>query len=169
MQTLATELARLAASGGSEGEIFQRVLARLIAATEALGGAVWLVARREGQDIALKQGAAVNLEEAAGATESGQRQQVLRAASEVILSSQPLVLMPTPAGQEAVTPGVLVNLGPHGIVGVPLRSGDDQLGAVQLWFPAQSDPKKLADLALKVQALMADLGGRPRARWYDRP
>lgn len=164
MQTLAAELARLAASGGSEGEIFQRVLARLIAATEALGGAVWLVARREGQDIALKLGAAENLEVAAGAAESGQRQQVLRAATEVILSSQPLVLMPAPAGQEAVTPGVLVNLGPHVIVGVPLRSGDDQLGAVQLWFPAQSDPKKLADLALKVQALMADLGPRLRSR-----
>jgi len=164
LQTLANELARLAASGASEGEIFQAVLSRLISATDALGGALWLVAKREGNDIALKLGAAVNLDEAAGAADSAQRQQVLRAASEVILSAQPLVLMPAPAGQEAVTPGVLVNHGPHGIVGVPLRSGDDHLGAVQLWFPRQSEPKKLAELALMIQALMGELGPRLRSR-----
>jgi multidrug efflux pump subunit AcrA (membrane-fusion protein) len=164
LQTLAHELARLAASGASEGEIFQAVLARLISATNALGGAVWLAAKREANDISLKLGAAANLDEAAGVADSAQRQQVLRAASEVILSAQPLVLMPAPAGQQAVTPGVLVNLGPHGIVGVPLRSGDDHLGAVQLWFPRQSEPKKLAELALLIQALMGELGPRLRSR-----
>lgn len=164
MQMIASELARLAASGGSEPEIFHAVLTRMISATDALGGAVWLVARRDGNDISLKLGASANLEEAAGGSDSAQRQQVLRAACEVILSSQPLVLMPPPPGKEAVTPGVLVNLGPHGIVGVPLRSGDDHLGSVQLWFPRQSDPKKLAELALMVQALMAELGPRLRSR-----
>lgn len=164
MQMLANELARLAASGASEGEIFQAVLARLTSATDALGGAIWQVARREGNDMSLKAAAEIKLEEAGGSAESAQRQQILRAASEVILSSQPLVLMPSPPGQEAVTPGVLVNLGPHGIVGVPLRSGDDHLGSVQLWFPRQSDPKKLAELALMVQTLMVELGPRLRSR-----
>ncbi len=161
---LAQELARLAASGGSEGEVFQAVLARLMQATEALGGAVWLVTRRNGPELSWKCGASMNLEEAAGEEGSAQRPQVMRAAAEVVLAAQPLVLMPAPAGQEPVTPGVLVNQGPHAIVGVPLRSGDDALGTVQLWFPRQSDPKKLADLALKLQALMADLGPRLRSR-----
>lgn len=164
LQTLSTELSRIAGSSASENEVLGAVLTRLVSATEALGGAIWLLARREGRDLSLKLGAGKALEEAAGAADSAQRQQVLRAASEVILSSQPLVLMPAPAGQEAVTPGVLVNLGPHGIIGVPLRSGDDHLGAVQLWFPRQSDPKKLAELSLMIQALMTDLGPRLRSR-----
>lgn len=164
LQTLSTELSRIAGSSASENEVLGAVLTRLVSATEALGGAIWLVARREGRDLSLKLGAGKALEEAAGTADSAQRQQVLRAASEVILSSQPLVLMPAPAGQEAVTPGVLVNLGPHGIIGVPLRSGDDHLGAVQLWFPRQSDPKKLAELSLMIQALMTDLGPRLRSR-----
>ncbi|MES2595985.1 MAG: efflux RND transporter periplasmic adaptor subunit [Verrucomicrobiota bacterium] len=164
LQTLSHELARLAASGGSDGEVLQSVLTRLIHATDALGGAIWLVARREGNDMSLKLAASTHLEEAAGATDSAQRQQVLRAATEVILSSQPLVLMPAPSGQDVVTPGVLVNLGPHAIVGVLLRSGDDHLGSVQLWFPRSNDPKKLAELALLVQSLMVELGPRLRSR-----
>jgi len=164
LQTLATELSRIAGSAATDGDVLAAVLARLVAATEALGGAVWQVARRDGKDISLRLGAATHLEDAAGSQDSPQRQQVLRAASEVILSSQPLVLMPVPAGQETVTPGVLVNLGPHAIVGVPLRSGDDHLGTVQLWFPRQSDPKKLAELALMLQALMTELGPRLRSR-----
>jgi multidrug efflux pump subunit AcrA (membrane-fusion protein) len=164
MQTIAAELARIAGSSASENEVFNAVLTRLVSAAEALGGAIWLVARRDGRELSLKLGAGKALEDAAGQADSAQRQQVLRAASEVILSSQPLVLMPAPAGQEAVTPGVLVNLGPHGIVGVPLRSGDDHLGAVQLWFPRQSDPKKLAELALMIQALMVELGPRLSSR-----
>lgn len=164
LQTLSQELARLAASGGSDGEVLQSVLTRLIHATDALGGAIWMVVKREGNDMSLKLAAGTQVEEAAGAADSAQRQQVLRAATEVILSSQPLVLMPAPAGQEVVTPGVLVNLGPHGIVGVLLRSGDDHLGSVQLWFPRRNDPKKLAELALMVQTLMVELGPRLRSR-----
>ena len=164
LQKLSAELARVAGSPASDQDVLKGVLTLLCSATESLGGAIWLVARREGRDLSLKLGAADRIEEAAGNAESAQRQQVLRAASEVILSSQPLVLMPAPTGQEAVTPGVLVNLGPHGIVAVPLRSGDDQLGAVQLWFPQHSDPKKLAELALMLQALMTELGPRLRAR-----
>ncbi|GEP45522.1 efflux RND transporter periplasmic adaptor subunit [Brevifollis gellanilyticus] len=164
LQTLSQELARLAASGGSDGEVLQSVLTRLIHATDALGGAIWMVVKREGNDMSLKLAAGTNVEEAAGAADSAQRQQVLRAATEVILSSQPLVLMPASPGQEVVTPGVLVNLGPHGIVGVLLRSGDDHLGSVQLWFPRHNDPKKLAELALMVQTLMVELGPRLRSR-----
>ncbi|MCX6856412.1 MAG: efflux RND transporter periplasmic adaptor subunit [Verrucomicrobia bacterium] len=164
LQKLSAELARMAGSSAADQDVLKGVLTLLVSATGSLGGAIWLVARREGRDLSLKLGAADRIEEAAGNAESAQRQQVLRAASEVILSSQPLVLMPAPAGQEAVTPGVLVNLGPHGIVAVPLRSGDDHLGAVQLWFPQQSDPKKLAEMALMLQALMTELGPRLRAR-----
>lgn len=164
IQKLSAELARVASSSASDQDIFSGVLTLLCSATESLGGAIWLVARREARDLSLKLAAANRIDEAAGHAESAQRQQVLRAASEVILSSQPLVLMPTPLAQAAVTPGILVNFGPHGIVGVPLRSGDDLLGAVQLWFPQQSDPKKLAELALMLQALMTELGPRLRAR-----
>lgn len=164
LQALSAELARLAASPAPDAEVLEAVLARLVDATSSLGGAFWQVVRREGADLSLRAAAARNLEEAAGAPESAQRQQVLRAASEVVLSSQPLVLMPVPVGQEAATPGVLVNLGPHAIVGVQLRSGDDALGSFQLWFPRQSDPKKLAELALMVQGLMTDLGPRLRSR-----
>lgn len=164
LQALSAELARLAASPAPDAEVLDAVLARLVDATSSLGGAFWQVMRREGADLSLRAAAARNLEEAAGAPESAQRQQVLRAATEVILSSQPLVLMPVPPGQEAATPGVLVNLGPHAIVGVQLRSGDDALGSLQLWFPRQGDPKKLAEVALMVQGLMTDLGPRLRSR-----
>jgi len=140
------------------------VLGRLARATDALGGVFWMVAGRNEKDIAFRAGAALELESAAGEEGGEQREQVLRAASEVILSGQPLVLMPAPPGSEAATPGVLVNLGPHAIVAAALRSGDDALGALQLWFPARGDPKKLAELALMLQALMQDLGPRLRSR-----
>ncbi|TDU81505.1 GAF domain-containing protein [Prosthecobacter fusiformis] len=164
LKALSTELSRLAAMNASEAEIFQAVLQRLVSATEALGGAVWMVAQRTGKEISLRLGASMEMEAAAGAADSEQRQQTLRAATETILSAQPLVLMPSPASQGPVTPGVLVNLGPHAIIGAPLRSGDDFLGAVQLWFSAQSDPKKLAELVLMIQALMTELGPRLRSR-----
>lgn len=164
LQTLSSELARIAGMNASEAEIHQNILQRLVNATESLGGAIWLVAQRSGKDISLRLGAGLALEPAAGTADSEQRQQTLRAATENILSSQPLVLMPSPPGQGAVTPGVLINLGPHAIVGASLRSGDDHLGAVQLWFPAQSDPKKLAEIALMVHALMSELGPRLRSR-----
>lgn len=163
-QALAAELSRLAGLAAAESEIHQAILQRLSEATQSLGGALWLVAQRRGTDLSLRLGAARALEEAAGPADSVQRQQTLRAASEVILSAQPLVLMPAAAGHEDVTPGVLVNLGPHAIVGAPLRSGDDALGAVQLWFPRQSEPQKLAEIALLLQALLADLGPRLRSR-----
>ncbi|MCW0219856.1 MAG: hypothetical protein OJI67_16140, partial [Prosthecobacter sp.] len=164
LQTLSSELARIASMNASEAEIHQNILQRLVNATESLGGAIWLVAQRSGKDISLRLGAGLALEPAAGTADSEQRQQTLRAATENILSSQPLVLMPSPPGQGAVTPGVLINLGPHAIVGASLRSGDDHLGAVQLWFPAQSDPKKLAEIAMMVHALMSELGPRLRSR-----
>lgn len=164
LQALAAELSRLAAAPVAENELLQAVLARLVGAMQGLGGALWLVAQRSGKEISFRLGASAELESAAGPPGSPQREQTLRAASEVILSSQPLVLMPAPAGQEAVTPGVLVNLGPHAIVAVPVRSGDEHLGALQLWFPRQSDPQKLAELALMLQALMTELGPRLRSR-----
>lgn len=164
VQRLSAELARLAAGEGAEREVLQGVLERLKNATGALGGVVWRVARREGRDFHFLPEAALDLESAAGEEGSDQRQQVLRAAGEVILSSQPLVLMPAPEGRQAVTPGVLVNLGPHAIVAAALRSGDDALGAVQLWFPARSEPKQLAEVALLVQGLLQELGPRLRSR-----
>jgi len=164
LHALSTELARIAGQKASEADIHQAILQRLVHATEALGGAVWLMAQRTGKEISLRLGAGIELDPAAGAPDTEQRQQTLRAATEVILSSQPLVLMPSPPHQGAVTPGVLLNLGPHAIIGAPLRSGDDHLGAVQLWFPAQNDPKKLAEIALMIQALMTELGPRLRSR-----
>lgn len=164
VQRLSAELARLAAGEGAEREVLQGVLERLKNATGALGGVVWRVARREENGFHFLPEAALELESAAGEEGSDQRQQVLRAASEVILSSQPLVLMPAPEGRQAVTPGVLVNLGPHAIVAAALRSGDDALGAVQLWFPARSEPKQLAEVALLVQGLLQELGPRLRSR-----
>lgn len=164
LQALSQELGRLAQAGQSEAEIYQAVLQQLVSATDSLGGAFWLIAQRNGQEISLRLGAGADLESAAGIEDTEQRQQTLRAATETILSSQPLVLMPTPAGQEPVTPGVLINLGPHAIISAPLRSGDDLLGAVQLWFPARNDPKKLAEIVLMLQSLMTELGPRLRAR-----
>ncbi|SKA80592.1 HlyD family secretion protein [Prosthecobacter debontii] len=164
LKALSTELARLAGQTADEADLHRAILHQLVQATDALGGAVWLVAQRRGQDLSLRLAAAAELEPAAGAPETEQRQQTQRAATEVILSAQPLVLMPSPADQGPVTPGVLVNLGPHAIIGAPLRSGDDLLGSVQLWFPAQRDPKGLAEIALMVQALLADLGPRLRSR-----
>ncbi len=164
LQALSAELSKIAGQNASEADIYQAILQRLAGATEALGGAIWLVAQRSGQEISLRLGAGLHVEAAAGEPETEQRQQALRAATEIILSSQPLVLMPSPPDQGPVTPGVLVNLGPHAIIGAPLRSGDDHLGAVQLWFPAQSDPKKLAELVLMIQALMTELGPRLRSR-----
>ncbi|HYF34783.1 MAG TPA: efflux RND transporter periplasmic adaptor subunit [Prosthecobacter sp.] len=164
VQALAGELARLAAAPVPEAELLQSVLARLISAMHGLGGALWLVAQRSGKEISFRLGASAELETAAGPPGSQQREQTLRAASEVIQSAQPLVLMPMPPGQEAVTPGVLVNFGPHAIVAVPVRSGDDHLGALQLWFPREQDSKQLAEMALVLQALMAELGPRLRSR-----
>lgn len=164
LQALSAELSRLAGLNAGEDEIHQAILHRLVGATDAVGGAIWLVAKRSGQEISLRLGAGIEVESAAGAADSEQRQQTLRAATETILSSQPLVLMPSPPNQGAVTPGVLVNLGPHAIVGTPLRSGDDHLGAVQLWFRVPNDPKKLAEIALMIQSLMTELGPRLRAR-----
>lgn len=164
VQRLSAELARLAMGEGSENELFQAVLERLKVATGALGGVVWRVVQRGEKGFHFHPEAALELEGAAGEEGSDQRQQVLRAANEVTLSSQPLVLMPTPPTQQTVTPGVLVNLGPHAIVAAALRSGDDALGAVQLWFPARSEPKQLAEVALLVQALLQELGPRLRSR-----
>lgn len=166
LRALSAELARTAGLPAEDAQVHQQILQQLVSATEALGGAFWLLTRRTGQDLSFRAGASLSLEPAAGEPESEQRQQVLRAATETVLSSQPLVLMPSPAGKASVTPGVLVNLGPHAILSVPLRSGDDSLGALQLWFPAHSEPKKLADIALMMQGLMADLGPRLRSRHF---
>lgn len=164
LQALSAELARIAGLNAGEPEIHKAILQRLVGATDATGGVVWLVAKRTGQELSLRLGASQELDAAAGTADSEQRQQTLHAASEIILSSQPLVLMPSPPNQGPVTPGVLVNLGPYAIVGAPLRSGDDHLGAVQLWFHPQNDPKKLAEIALMLQALLTELGPRLRAR-----
>lgn len=164
LKALSAELTRLAGQTADEAELHRAVLNQLVQATDALGGAVWLVSQRRGQGLSLRLIAAQDLEPAAGAPDTEQRQQTQRAATEVILSAQPLVLMPSPADQGPVTPGVLVNLGPHAIIGAPLRSGDDLLGSVQLWFPAQRDPKSLAEISLMVQALLAELGPRLRSR-----
>jgi Barrel-sandwich domain of CusB or HlyD membrane-fusion len=164
LKALASELSRLAAEAGSETELGHQVLRCLISATEALGGAYWQIQQRMGKEVRLALTASQAIEEAAGAEDSDQRQHVQKAAAEVSLSAQPLVLMPTSSSQRVATPGVLVNEGPHGILGVPVRSGDEVLASVQLWFSRQHDPRKLADLALVLQSLMTELGPRLRAR-----
>lgn len=164
LQALATELSRIATHAVSERDLLNNVLSLLISSTQSLGGALWLIAQKKDREITFRLGSSAAIEEAAGPPDSQQRQQVLRAASEVTLSSQPLVLMPVAPGQEVATPGVLINLGPHAIVGVPVRSGDDHLAVLQLWFPKESDSQKLAELALMLQALMVELGPRLRSR-----
>ncbi len=141
IQRLVEEIAALSSSDLTSEEFFQKFLDRVVAATDAKGGAVWLVASR-GQDNSneFQLCAHANFESSLFQSDENQRAAILKILTSVVQSKRALVLAPEqPSTLTDAAPGT--NRTPFAFLHVPLFLKDQTLGVLQVWLQAYVTPE----------------------------
>jgi hypothetical protein len=125
IQRLVDEIAALSKREMRTEEYLQQFLVRAVQASDAKGGAVWLVGQRSADGKhEFQLAAAVEFESSLFQSDEEQRRGVLKALSEVVQSKKPLVFPPTGtgAGDAQPQPGAAfasANKTPYPFVQVP--------------------------------------------------
>jgi hypothetical protein len=136
IQKLVEEIAALSKAEISSEEFFVKFLERAVAATDAKGGAVWLLASR-GQDGKgeFQLCAQAGFESSLFQSDETQRASLLKVMSDSVTKRQSLVLVPEqPATTENPAPQPTMNRTPYPFLHIPLTLQDQPLGVLQIWL-----------------------------------
>lgn len=148
IQQLVEEIAILSKRDLPTEQFLPEFLARVIKATDAKGGAVWLVGQRNAEGQAEFQLAAqVEFESSGFQSDEVQRAVILRALTECVNQKKPIALAPVqqqsdPNSLEAqlaqirgeTQPQAPQNKTPYPFLHIPLPLKDQVLGVVQVWL-----------------------------------
>jgi multidrug efflux pump subunit AcrA (membrane-fusion protein) len=148
IQRLVEEISALSKRDLSTEQFLPEFITRVVQATDARGGAVWLVGQRSAEGKAEFQLAAtVEFESSGFQSDEIQRAVILRALAECVNQRQPVAMQPMPpASQEGslesqlaqlrgeVQPPTPKNRTPHPFLHVPLPLKDQVLGVLQVWL-----------------------------------
>lgn len=148
IQQLVEEIAALSKRDLSTEQFLPEFLARVVKATDARGGAVWLVGQRTAEGKAEFQlGAQVEFESSGFQNDEVQRAVILRALSECVSQRKPVAMQPTQQQTDSSTleaqlaqirgeaqPQAPQNRTPYPFLHVPLPLKDQVLGVVQVWL-----------------------------------
>lgn len=148
IQRLVEEIAALSKKELRSEEFFQQFLIRVVQATDARGGAVWLVGQRSSDGKSEFQLAAEHeLDSSLFRSDEAQHAVLLRALLETVKTRQPFIAPPEPPapspgsleaqvaqlqGQQATPPGV--NKTPFPFFHIPLLLKEQVLGVLQVWL-----------------------------------
>ncbi len=148
IQRLVEEIAALSRKEMRSEEYFQEFLVRAVQATDARGGAVWLVAQRPGDGKAEFQLAAqVEFESSLFHSNEAQHAYLLRQMAESVQGKKAIVAPPEPAApdpssleaqmaqmQGSQLPATTGNKTPYPFFHLPLTLKDQVMGVLQVWL-----------------------------------
>ena len=168
IQRLVEEIALLSKKELRSEEFFEQFLTRVVQATDAKGGAVWLVGKASGDGkYEFQLAAQIEFEASLFQTDEQQRANVLRILSEVVHTRRPLIFAPLNAPAKA-EPGSLEaqlaqmqpaapapdgNRSPYPFVQVPLFLKEQVLGVLQVWLQPYVTAQNYPEFATFLQSL----------------
>jgi hypothetical protein len=177
IQRLVEEIAGLSRKEMRSEEYFQEFLTRAVQATDARGGAVWLVGQRSGDGKSEFQLAAqVEFDSSQFHSNEAQHAFLLRQLTDTVQSKKAIVAAPEPA---APTPGSLQaqleqiqgnqpagsgNKTPYPFFHLPLTLKDQVLGVLQVWL----QPYVTTDNYAEFVTFLATLAGHAEQHFHSR-
>jgi biotin carboxyl carrier protein len=164
IQRLVDEIAALSKKEMRSEEFLQQFIARAVQASDARGGAVWLVGQRSAEgkhDFQLA--AAVEFESSLFQSDEQQRANLLKTLAEVVQTRKPLVFPPSgrpgdgaPAqGQLRAAPpeSAEANKTVYAFLQVPLNLKEQVLGVLQVWLQPYVAPHNYNEFAIFLGSL----------------
>jgi hypothetical protein len=137
IQRLVEQIAALSKADVSSDEFFVKFLERVTAATDAKGGAVWLVgSRAQDNKSEFQLCAQVDFPSSLFGSDEDQRTSVLKILTEVVRTRNSIILNPTHADAADLAPssGGSVNKTPYPFLHVPFLLNGQAIGILQVWL-----------------------------------
>jgi len=143
IQRLVEQIAALSKAEISSEEFFGKFLERVVAATDAKGGAVWLVgSRAQDNKSEFQLCAQVDFAASLFGSDETQRTTILNILTDVVRTKNAVVLNPTHADASDVAPqpGASANKTPYPFLHVPLHLNGQAIGVLQVWLQPYVQP-----------------------------
>lgn len=137
IQKLVEQIAALSKAEISSEEFFGKFLERVTGATDAKGGAVWLVgSRAQDNKSEFQLCAQVDFASSLFGTDEMQRTAILKILTDVVRSQNAVILNPTHTDAADIAPpaGGSVNKTPYAFLHVPLHLNGQAIGILQVWL-----------------------------------
>jgi hypothetical protein len=150
IQRLVEQIAALSKAEISSEEFFGKFLERVTSATDAKGGAVWLVgSRAQDNKSEFQLCAHIDFASSLFGSDETQRTAILNILTDVIRSKNAVILNPTHAEAADLAPspsqGGSVNKTPYPFLHVPLHLNGQAIGILQIWLQPYVQAKNFAE------------------------
>ena len=148
IQQLVEQIAALSKAEISSEEFFAKFLERVLGATDAKGGAVWLVgSRAQDNKSEFQLCAHVNFESSLFGSDETQRTVILKILTDVVRSKGAVVLGPThsEAADSPPPAGGSSNKTPYPFLHVPLHLNGQAIGVLQVWLQPYVEARNFAE------------------------
>ena len=156
IQRLVEQIAALSKAEVSSEDFFSKFLERVTSATDAKGGAVWLVgARAQDNKSEFQLCAHVDFASSLFGSDESQRTAILKVLTDVVRSQKAIVLNPThtDAADIAPQPGAVLNKTPYPFLHVPLLLNAQPIGILQIWLQPYVQAKNYAEFVTFLNTL----------------
>ena len=137
IQKLVEQIATLSKAEISSEEFFAKFLERVTGATDAKGGAVWLVgSRAQDNKSEFQLCAQVDFASSLFGADETQRTAILKILTDVVRNQHAVILNPTHTDAADIAPpdGGSVNKTPYPFLHVPLHLNGQAIGVLQVWL-----------------------------------
>jgi biotin carboxyl carrier protein len=149
IQRLVEQIAALSKAEISSEEFFGKFLERVVSATDAKGGAVWLVgSRAQDNKSEFQLCAQVDFPSSLFGTDEHQRTAILKILTDVVRNQNAIILSPTHADAADVAPpegNASVNRTPYPFLHVPLHHSGQAIGVLQVWLQPYVQSRNFAE------------------------
>jgi hypothetical protein len=145
IQRLVEQIAALSKAEMSSEEFFGKFMERVTGATDAKGGAVWLVGTRaQDNKSEFQLCAQIDFASSMFGTDEGQRTAILKILTDVVMNRNAVILNPTTSELTQAAGGV-VNRTPYPFLHVPLHLNNQAIGVLQIWLQPYVEAKNLGE------------------------
>jgi hypothetical protein len=156
IQRLVEQIAALSKAEISSEEFFGKFLERVISATDAKGGAVWLVgSRAQDNKSEFQLCAHVDFASSLFGSDETQRTAILKILTDVVRGQDAIILSPTHANAADVSPpgDGSVNRTPYPFLHVPLHLNGQGIGVLQIWLQPYVQAKNYTEFVTFLNTL----------------
>jgi hypothetical protein len=156
IQRLVEQIAALSKAEISSEEFFGKFLERVTGATDAKGGAVWLVgSRAQDNKSEFQLCAQADFASSLFGSDETQRTTILKILTEVVRSKNAVILNPTHADAADIAPpqGGSGNKTPYAFLHVPLLLNGQAIGILQVWLQPYVQAKNFSEFVTFLNTL----------------
>jgi hypothetical protein len=156
IQRLVEEIAALSKAEVSSEDFFAKFLERVTGATDARGGAVWLVgSRAQDNKSEFQLCAQVDFASSLFGSDEMQRTAILNILTDVVRSKNAVILNPTHTDAADIAPpeGGSVNKTPYAFLHVPLHLNGQAIGILQVWLQPYVQARNFAEFVTFLSTL----------------